>query len=92
LNPTKNAAKKVHELFENSYLLVIKNAQHIVIADQPQQVFNALYDFLRMPADINMRKVQLKAGESSRLSFDTNARIERLGNMPAPGVIGSVTV
>lgn len=92
LNPTTNAAKKVHELFGNSYLLVIKDAQHIVIADQPQQVFNALYDFLRMPADINMRKVNLRTGETSRLVSDTNHRIERLGNTPAPGIIGSVTV
>lgn len=100
LNPVKTTAQKVKNLFPNSYLLVVKKAQHIVLADQPQHVFNALYDFFKMPQDANMNSVDIRRGELSRLSYDVNAnmarsleqQIERLGNMPAPGLLGKQAV
>lgn len=54
LNPPKTA-EKIYNFFSNAFLLVVKGAQHIVIADKPQNVYDALWDFLRMPSDVKMK-------------------------------------
>lgn len=90
LNPP-TTAEKIRNFFSNSYLLVIKGAQHIVIADKPQSVYDACYDFMHMPADANMKEISVGGGDRSRLFFqpDSGERLEAVASMPAPGIIGA---
>lgn len=89
LNPLKTTAEKIRSLFTNSFLLVVQQAQHIVIADRPQNVYDALYDFLNMPADASMKDLTVKTGERPRLALEPGNRTEAHANMPAPGIIGA---
>lgn len=88
LNPPATA-QKIRAFFSNAFLLVVKGAQHIVIADKPQNVYDALYDFMRMPLNIVMKDILEQGGDRPRLCMDKDSRLEALSNMPAPGIIGS---
>lgn len=88
LNPPATA-EKIRGFFSNSFLFTVKGAGHIVIADKPQNVYDALCDFFSMPLDVVMSGVNVGAGDRPRLSVEKNARLEALANMPAPGVIGA---
>lgn len=84
LNPVKTA-EEVHAKFLNSHLTVIKDAQHIVISDQPQLVFNALCDFLRMPVDTPMREVVT----SERCHLSHGRLRVQASPLPPASIIGS---
>lgn len=89
LNP-QATAKKISAFFLNSFLMVVKGAQHIVIADKPQCVYDAVYDFLHMPLNVCMKDVTVGGGDRSRLfQIEDSSRLEAVANMPAPGIIGA---
>jgi pimeloyl-ACP methyl ester carboxylesterase len=60
-------ANKVKDYFCNKFLYVIKGAQHIVISDKPQRVYDAVYDFLKFPTDVNMEEVRVLDADRPRL-------------------------
>jgi|Transcript_25855 pimeloyl-ACP methyl ester carboxylesterase len=100
-----DVAEKIKSYFCNRHLQIVKGAYHIVVSDNPQRVYDATYDFLKMPQDVDMNNIRVTEGERPRLlthrasdvvsksqlplSQQAVSRVEVHANMPAPGIIGS---
>lgn len=59
LNPPHTVGETVKQCFSNVQMMVVKQAGHIAICDQPRQVVLSILDFLRQPPDANMREVKI---------------------------------
>jgi hypothetical protein len=100
-----DVAHKIKTFFCNRHLQIVKGAYHIVISDAPQRVYDATYDFLKMPKDVDMNKITVTNGDRPRLIMSGSAPLQvgamyqALGqevsrvvvhaNMPAPVIIGT---
>jgi len=67
LNPLPHTPRQVLSCFSNAFLVVIKDAAHTSISDQPQQVCQYIYDFLQLPQDTCMKDVGIMSNSSSSL-------------------------
>mmetsp|Transcript_42376 Transcript_42376/g.76932 ORF Transcript_42376/g.76932 Transcript_42376/m.76932 type:complete len:433 (+) Transcript_42376:41-1339(+) len=59
LNPVHTTAQQVCDCFSNARLLVVKDAGHIALCDQPKQVILSIIAFLRLPVDVRVSQVKL---------------------------------
>jgi len=101
LNPPNTVGEEVKQCFSNVQLMIVRNAGHIAICDQPRQVVLSILSFLRQPTDVNMSDVLL-APKRRNLQADSDALgdggaaggaaetkfQERAAEMPVPIVLG----
>lgn len=59
LNPPHTVGQTVRDCFSNVQMMVVRQAGHIAICDQPRQVVLSILDFLRHPPDADMRTVKI---------------------------------
>jgi len=65
LQPWPGAAEEVRDCFCNARLIMIPDAGHIAIADQPRVVLNHISEFLRLPEEQAVRLNQPTPAEHS---------------------------
>merc|ERR1712007_89815 len=87
LNPVIPVAEEVKRCFSNSGLVVIRDAGHISICDQPRLVAFHILKFLQMPLDVDI-EMGLQTGDEDSESVEAGERSQEFfflpGNMDRP--------
>jgi len=88
LNPVIPVAEEVKRCFSNSRLVVIRDAGHISICDQPRLVACHVLKFLQMPLDVDI-EMGLQTGDEDPGGLEAGERSQEFfflpGNMESPG-------
>jgi len=103
LNPPATVAEEVRQCFSNAQLMLVKNAGHIAICDQPRQVILSILAFLKLPENTRMgatplatsslpQPVRVPSSAIAKPSGDKAAgqtnKADRAAQMPVPMVFG----
>lgn len=85
LNPPHTVGETVRDCFSNVQMMIVRQAGHIAICDQPRQVVLAILDFLRRPPDTDMRTVKIVVpSPPKRVQTTASAGLPPRDTPPAP--------
>lgn len=97
LNPPATVGQKVAGYFSNAKLLVIPQAGHIALCDQPTEVHPRILRFLSLPENTSMASVGELGMRQSRLRAERPLESqpktrEGSAEMPVPMILGNTDV